>query len=304
MSHSSDDVHIPNPDFDPTDPHGTGQGHHGHHIISAPTLLIVLLLLLFFTVLTVALSRGEVWVQDTFNVVLPQWLNVIIAMSIATVKALLVCAYFMGLRYDKALNSIIMLVCIAAVICFLFFSAIDLGNRDAVSPLRATVPSPGGTGYGLDQTREGFSTAFSPRLNTNGLPLAEYRRQEKLAEYAQAEAEKHGRAEPNEDDIAAAEAKFWGKYYQKYVDAGKHPHRHPYDEKNYFEKLHFAHHEPGGVEPVSRPSLDAVSDSSPNFSVRRAGLTPGLFSDGGEHADAHAEESHADPAHDQPDADH
>ena len=306
MAHSADDVHIPNPDFDPTDPHGTGQGHHGHHIISAPTLMIVLLLLLFFTLLTVGLSRGEVWVQDTFDVVLPQWLNVIIAMSIATIKAVLVCAYFMGLRFDKALNSIIMLVCVAAVICFLFFTAIDLGNRDAVSPVRATVPTPGGTGYGLDQSYDGLNTAASPRITTSGLAIAEFRRNEKLAAYALEYAEKNGRDEPNEDDVKKGEAKFWGKYYQKYVDAGKHPHRHVYDEKNYFESLHFGHHESGGIESVSRPSIESVYDSSPNYSVRRSGITPGLFAEGdehhGEHDDDHADghgddhgDDHADP---------
>ena len=296
MSRSIDDIHIDNPAFDPTDPHGHGHGHHGHHIISAGTLLTVLGLLLFFTFLTVAVSRGEVWVQDTFNVVLPQWVNVLFAMSIATIKALLVCAYFMGLRFDKALNSVIMLVCIVTVMTFLFFTAIDLGNRDSVSALRATVPVPGGTGYGANQTKDSsISTGVSPRPSTNGLPLVEFRRQERINEYALAIAAQHDRTEPNEDDIAQAKAKFWGKYYQKYVDEEKPPHRHNYDDENYFEALGFAHHDTGGVESVSRPHLDTVYSSSPNFSVGRKGLTPNLFS-----TDAHAGHAPADEGHAQP----
>ncbi len=290
MSHSIDDVHIPNPDFDPTDPHATGQGHHGHHIISAPTLMIVLLLLLFFTALTVGLSRGEVWVQDTFDIILPNWLNIIIAMSISVIKATLVGAYFMGLRFDKALNSIIMLVCLAAVVCFLFFTAIDLGNRDSVSAVRATVPTPGGTGEGLDKTADRFSTALSPRISTNRMPITEFRRTERLNELALKQAEDHGRIEPNDEDKAAGEAEFWRIYYQGYVDKGKHPHRHEHDEHNYFTKLpdHFAHHDDDALEPVSRPDVAGVADSSPNFSFRRTGKTPGLFSEGSEHASDHA----------------
>ncbi len=294
MEHSIDDVHIPNPEFDPTDPHGLGHGHHGHHIITARTLMTVLLILLFFTVLTVALSRAEVWIQNTFDVVLPQWLNIIIAMSIATVKAVLVGAYFMGLRFDKALNSIIMLICIAAVICFLFFTSIDLGNRGAVSPLRATVLSPGGTGYGLDRTYDGISTAASPRPSTSGLPIAEFRRKERLAELAMEEAHEHGRTEPTEADVAAGEAEFWRIYYQDYVDKGKHPHRHEHDEHNYFAKLHFAHHDADGIEPVSRISLENVAESSPNYSKRLTGLTPGLFGDGSDH-DAHGDTHNKSP---------
>ncbi len=308
MEHSIDDVHTPNPDFDPTDPHGHGHGHHGHHIISARTLMTILLILLFFTVLTVALSRGEVWIQDTFHVILPQWLNVIIAMSIATVKAVLVCAYFMGLRFDKALNSIIMLICVAAVICFLFFTSIDLGNRGAVSQLRATVPTPGGTGYGLDRTYDGISTAASPRISTSGQPITEFRRNEKLAQLAMTEAAKHGRTEPNEADVAAGEAEFWRYYYNDYVKKGKHPHRHEHDEQNLFESLGFAHHDTNVIEPVDRPDLDAVSASSPNFSYRRTGITPHLLDDGSSHdahGDAHApsaNESHdATPAETDPD---
>jgi len=304
MAHSIDDVHIPNPDFDPTDPHGTGQGHHGHHIISARTLMTILLILLFFTVLTVALSRGEVWIQDTFDVILPQWLNVIIAMSIATVKATLVCAYFMGLRFDKALNSIIMLICIAAVICFLFFTAIDLGNRDAISPLRATVPTPGGTGEGLDKTRDGISTAASPRPTTNRMAISDFRRLERINELAMVEAAEHQRTEPNEADIAAGEAEFWGHYYDDYVKKGKHPHRHEYDEHNYFEKLHYAHHDASGIGSVSRTSLENVYASSPNHSRRLVGLTPGLFGDGSGHSDEGHAEDHAGDDHAETDSDH
>jgi cytochrome c oxidase subunit 4 len=130
--------------FDPTDPHGAT--HHEHVIIPRRTLMNVLLVLLFFTLLTVGLSRAEVWAADFFNVVIPQWVNVAIAMSIATVKGLLVLLFFMQLKYDNKLNAIIFSNCIFAVGLFLFFSMIDLGNRGVIYDWKKGEIAVGGTG--------------------------------------------------------------------------------------------------------------------------------------------------------------
>lgn len=130
--------------FDPTDPHGAT--HHEHVIIPRRTLMNVLLVLLFFTLLTVGLSRAEVWAADFFNVVIPQWVNVAIAMSIATVKGLLVLLFFMQLKYDNKLNAIIFSNCIFAVGLFLFFSMIDLGNRGVIYEWKKGEIAVGGTG--------------------------------------------------------------------------------------------------------------------------------------------------------------
>lgn len=129
------------------DPHGFHSGeHHGHTIVPFRILVLVLGALLAFTVLTVALSRAEVWVAESMNVHIPQWVNVAIAMSIATVKGVLVALYFMQLRYDNPLNAVIFLFCICAFGIFLGFTALDMANRDRINQWETGEIVLGGTG--------------------------------------------------------------------------------------------------------------------------------------------------------------
>lgn len=133
--------------FDEIDPHGFDQGHshgHGHVIVGPFTLRSVLVALLFLTALTVAVAQAEVWAEHYFHIVLPWWVNVVGAMSIAVVKALLVMAFFMQLKYDNPINTVLMLFCISALAIFLGFSGMDLFNRALVDPIRGTSPVPGG----------------------------------------------------------------------------------------------------------------------------------------------------------------
>src|SRR5262245_27997689 len=91
------------------DPHGFSSGHsHGHVILSAFTLRVVLGTLLLFTVLTVFCAQFEIYIEHVTGVILPHWVNVVIAMSIACVKSVIVAAYFMQLKYDNPINTVIM----------------------------------------------------------------------------------------------------------------------------------------------------------------------------------------------------
>ena len=74
-----------------------------HHMIEFSTYIKVFVTLLILTVITVAASRFD----------FGEW-NTVIAFAIATVKAFLVLAYFMHLKYDNKLNR-------AAILCALFF---------------------------------------------------------------------------------------------------------------------------------------------------------------------------------------
>ncbi len=163
------------------------------------------------------------------------------AMSIATVKAILVCMYFMGLKYDKALNTFAMLFCLFCVALFLGFSMIDLETRDRVETWRKAEASLGGTGKALDSppVNPSFDADPSPEINTGGLSIAEFRRQEAL-------------------EAAGSEEKFWSDHYHHYPD-----YRHKADVNNYFALLGYDHH---------------VELSTANKSVPRHGITPGLFS--------------------------
>lgn len=130
--------------YDDADPHH--EEHHGHVIIRPRTLISVLLILLFFTVLTVFCSRFEVWAAAKFNVEIPQLVNVLIALSIAVVKSILVAMFFMQLKYDTKLNAVIFISCLFAFALFLFFSMTDLGTRAAVYSFKSGEIQKGGQG--------------------------------------------------------------------------------------------------------------------------------------------------------------
>lgn len=131
------------------DSHGHAPGH-GHVIVPIFTLRFVLVALLFFTLLTVGLSKGEAWLAATFNFDIPQWVNVVVAMSIAVVKTTLVVLYFMQLKYDSPLNGMIFIFTILTVTFFLGFTMIDLGGRGTIDRFKAHYVMPGGTGLNAD----------------------------------------------------------------------------------------------------------------------------------------------------------
>lgn len=217
--HASGDQHIANPAFDPNDPHGiiSAQGH-GHVIVSARMLLLVLGVLLVFTVLTVFLAQAEKWFAAAFGMELPQSVNVAVAMSIATIKSIMVAMFFMQLKYDNKLHTLIMCFCLLAFGCFLGFTALDLSSRGRIDTVKANEILPGGTGKnGLERYKlvNGQRVAATdengkPKLNDKGKVIfakevidkpiylwAKETAQERLspAGYAAAEAAHHGHAE-------------------------------------------------------------------------------------------------------------
>lgn len=231
---------------------------HGHPVMGWKLQLGVLGALLFFTLATVLFYNIETWADKAFEITLPGWINVVGAMSIATVKAILVCMYFMGLRYDKALNTFAMLFCLFCVGLFLAFSMIDLQTRDRVYDWKKGEITLGGNGKGLDSPARdpNFASAVVDPINTGGMSIVEFRRQQGL--------EKKG-----------SEKKFWDYYYKK----GHAHHQHSADVNNYFHTLGYGHGE---------------EVSTANRSIPRRGITPGLFGaldpndHSGEHTDDHA----------------
>lgn len=143
--------------------------HHGHVIVPMRILLGVLIALLFFTVLTVFAAKAEVWFAGTFNVVIPQWMNVVIALSIGVVKSILVFAYFMQLRYDNPLNTMVVIFTVFVFFFFIGFTMIDLGNRNIMYDYRATHRMTGGTGLSIKE------------VSTNNKSIAEFAREQSAA---------------------------------------------------------------------------------------------------------------------------
>lgn len=89
-----------------------------HHIIPLKTFVNVLIALLILTVITVAAAQVDFGALNTF-----------VAMGIASVKAGLVLAYFMHLKYDDKLYLLIFFLGIFFLIVMYFFSELDIVTR-------------------------------------------------------------------------------------------------------------------------------------------------------------------------------
>ena len=133
--------------FDELDPHGMGAyTKHSHHIVSGMTLISILIILLSFTAVTVGAAQAEKWIEASLHYQLPRWVNVLVAMSIATVKATLVLMFFMLLRFSNPINTVVFLFCLLAFALFLFFTMLDLGTRGMINPIKARQVEAGGIG--------------------------------------------------------------------------------------------------------------------------------------------------------------
>ncbi len=119
-AHGAHDAHATH------DPHGL----HHHHV--TPTIVFVKVLgaLLFLTVVTVLIARFD------FGS-----LNMLIAMGVAAVKASLVLTFFMHLKYDTAINNIVILSSFLFLALLFLFTLGDLFTRGLADP-RIDKPSP------------------------------------------------------------------------------------------------------------------------------------------------------------------
>lgn len=116
------------------DAHGDGHDHGGHdghglaHTTPVSLLFGILGALLVLTIATVAVTAIDLGAQG----------NLIVAMVIATVKALLVCTFFMHLLWDKKFNLVLFLTSVLFLILFLGMTTADRGeNQHAIDEYRA-----------------------------------------------------------------------------------------------------------------------------------------------------------------------
>lgn len=93
-----------------------------HHIIPLKTYVSVLAALLVLTFLTVLASRFDFGAMNT-----------VINIGIASVKASLVLAFFMHLKYDDKLYLVVLLTGVFFLIVMYFFSVLDLFTRISVT---------------------------------------------------------------------------------------------------------------------------------------------------------------------------
>ncbi len=123
--------------------------HHEHVIVPKMTLQLTLAVLVFFTVLTVLLSMGEAWIANEFDIVIPQLVNVAIALSIASIKTTVVVMFFMQLKYDNPLNTMVFIFTVLTVLFFLGFTMLDLGFRGSINRFETDYIKNGGSGHQL-----------------------------------------------------------------------------------------------------------------------------------------------------------
>jgi cytochrome c oxidase subunit 4 len=102
--------------------HEDAHGHEDHgvgHVVHPKILIGTALALVILTVITVVAAQVD-WAQWDMPEV-----NIWVAMSIAAVKASLVCLFFMHLFWDRPFNSIVLVCSIGFVAIFIAFALTD-----------------------------------------------------------------------------------------------------------------------------------------------------------------------------------
>lgn len=98
----------------------------------ARSYVLTLCSLLFFTVVTVIAS----YIKFESGAV-----NIVIALTIATIKASIVSLFFMHLLHDKPVNAVIALAGFLFLGIFLMFDFIDVGSRKNLQPTNLHTPA-------------------------------------------------------------------------------------------------------------------------------------------------------------------
>jgi len=94
--------------------------NNGHHVVGPGVYVSVFVALVVLTVLTVW-AANQHFGSD--------FINTVVAMSIATAKALLVAAFFMHLKYDGKMNVVFIALGLLLLAVLIGFSLVDIVNR-------------------------------------------------------------------------------------------------------------------------------------------------------------------------------
>lgn len=123
--------------------HNGDSQHSGHHVLPLSVYYRVWGALLVFTVITVAISYVDFGSM-----------NLLIAMAVATFKAFLVMSFFMGLKYDKAENSVAFFSTILFLGIFVFFTYTDEFTRHPATPAMVENSGNAGASVSLDDAKK------------------------------------------------------------------------------------------------------------------------------------------------------
>ncbi|MBL8148810.1 MAG: cytochrome C oxidase subunit IV family protein [Blastocatellia bacterium] len=124
-------------------------GNHSHHVIPVKVYAAIFGALLVLTYITVQVSYFN------FGV-----LNIAVAVVVATIKAMLVCLYFMHLRYDTVFNRIVFFSTAIFLALFMGLALLDSGARLPVKPSQFADNSP----VPVDRTAEAAAPGAQPAV--------------------------------------------------------------------------------------------------------------------------------------------
>jgi len=105
------------------------QENHENHVLPLRIYFLSFGALLFLTLITVGVSRLG----------LPPQASIAAAMGIAVVKATVVAAIFMHLKYGARFHVVIFLGSLVFVFLFFLFTFVDFGSRDTLIPAEGTL---------------------------------------------------------------------------------------------------------------------------------------------------------------------
>jgi cytochrome c oxidase subunit 4 len=128
----------------------------------AKTYTLTLVVLLILTAITV----GASYIQFGS-------LNVVIALTIATIKASLVALFFMHLRHDKPVNAVIACAGFLFLGLFLLFTFLDVGTRDPLQPVNLKAPAPAAAAPAAGAPETPAATPAAPAAAPAATPAKE-----------------------------------------------------------------------------------------------------------------------------------
>lgn len=174
--------------------HSTGDAHDGDHPHVTPfwTMFWVFVVLLVLTALTVWSSNLHYFYIGNTEIKIGATAHILLALAIATVKAILVGAYFMHLLYDKAVNTIVVASTLFATTLFIGLTLLDFNTRGVTEPEERSEIVAGGLSQVVDSAQQNAAQGEG-----NPMPA------EAAAEAGTGDASAAGQAAP-EDEASSA----------------------------------------------------------------------------------------------------
>lgn len=141
--------------------HGHAHGGHDHgghapdadhvpHVLPLAAYFGVWIALIIFTVITVGVSYVDIGRTG----------NLVVAVGVATIKALMVSAIFMHLAFDKKFNSIIFASSLIFLGIFVGFTMFDTNARGMTDRIGHDKPATVGTPFESTKGREAFRARY------------------------------------------------------------------------------------------------------------------------------------------------